>query len=1657
MTGDRNVTLPTSYAQQRLWFLDQLMPDSAVYTLPSCLRLRGDLDVPALRAALDDLVARHEVLRTTFPAVAGEPMQRIAAQAVLPMAVADLSAQPREALAELLTACTEEPFDLARGPLVRVTLARLSTSDHVLILVLHHIISDAWSLEVLHRELATCYAARLRSEEPPLNPLPIQYADYAVWQRGQLTGALGDRELDWWRGQLAGAPDRLPLPTDHPAPPVADLVGATHAFALPDPTWRRVLALARTRRTTPFVVLLAVYAVLLQRLTGQSDLLIGTTVAGRDRAELEGLVGFFVNTVPIRITNTATCTAADCLDQVRRTTLEALARPELPFDRLVEAVRPERSATTSPLIQTVFSVEYVAADPTAFPGLAVEVVDPVSRYTKFDLSLTVEAGRAGQRGLLTYRRDLFEPGTIELLAERYLRLLDAFLTAPDTPLWQLPLLDPAELRQLTRQWGAPPATAAPAMLPALLAQAAADSPAAPAIDTGKEQVTFAELHRTAARLAHHLRRLGAGADDVVGVCLPRGVGLLGSLLAVLTADAAYLPLDPAHPPGRLATLIEQAGARLVLTTRELARSLPPGVEPVLVEELDLSGLPDTPPVSLGHPDQLAYVLSTSGSTGLPKPVGVTHRALANHAAAIRARYALTGTDRVLQFAGIGFDVAAEEIFATWLATGCVVPLADPSLAPAAFTRLLDDRRVTVANLPASYWRQWARQEAGPAGHLPDLRLMVVGSESVDIETVTRWREHTTVGLRNAYGVTEATITSTVDDVDGVGPTIPIGRPIAGVQTHVLDAELQPVPVGTVGELYLGGAGLARGYLRQAGMTAERFVPHPFATEPGSRLYRTGDRARWRPDGRLEFLDRGDEQLNIRGHRVEPAEVEAALRAHPGVADAVAAVRPAPDGERRLVAYVVPRGSAPVGSAQLRPFLAERLPAYLVPSAFVPVDSIPHTANHKVDRAALAALEPASRQRAAEPAPATGTERLLIGLWQELLGVGRVTTTDNFFDLGGYSLLMARLRARLQEELGREIPMIALYEHPTIAALAGHLSIVEERPPAEPPRPAAPAPSRLRRRRELAEKPKERPATVLEACIHTLVERQAAQRPHAVALDGDTARLTYRELNEQANRLARHLIEHGVEPDRPVAVLLERSAEFVVTALAILKAGAAFVPLDPAYPRNRTTQLLADSGADVVVTSGRFRESIAGPATVVLLDEVSGDRPTGDLDLPVAPDNLAYVMYTSGSTGVPKGVMVPHRAVVRLVRDADYARLGPSETLALISSIAFDASTLEIWGALLTGGRLVVGPAHAPSPAELGHLIRVHGVTTMWLTAGQFHLMVDESLADLRGLRQLLAGGDVLDPARVRRAVQELPGCQVVNGYGPTEGTTFTTCHRVPDSPSPTDPVPIGRPINGTTVRILDDHLQLVPVGVPGQLYAGGAGLARGYRGDAALTASRFVPDPYADQPGARLYATGDRARYRPGGVVEFLGRLDQQVKIRGHRVEPGEIEDALRRHPLIRDVAVVAHGAGAGERRLVAYPVLADSYADSVTGLRDWLRERLPAHLVPDLWVPLDELPLTANGKVDRRALPEPTLGLTTTEPAVATPRQASIAAIWTEVLEVAAVGVHDDFFELGGHSLLAAKVVARLRRDHGVEVPLSIVFDHPTVAELCAAIWSES
>ncbi|HEX2092034.1 MAG TPA: amino acid adenylation domain-containing protein, partial [Longimicrobiaceae bacterium] len=2105
----RDGPLPLSFAQQRLWLVHRLEPASSAYNMPFPLLLRGALDVRALRRSLDALVRRHETLRTVLRELDGQAVQLVLPPEPVLVPVVDLrgSPDPEQEAERLAGEESLRPFDLAAGPLLRSLLLRLGEERHILCFTLHHVVSDGWSMDVLRREVSVLYAAYAAGEEPELPELPVQYADYAVWQRAYLSEELLQSQLGYWREKLHGAPPLLELPTDHPRVAGKDLHTGKHAFTLPEELSGRLRALSRREGTTLFMTVLAAWQALLGRYAGAEDVVVGSPVAGRTRVELEGLIGFFVNMLALRARLRAETSWRELLAEVRETALGAYAHQDLPFERLVEELAPERSLAHTPVFQVVFALEQAAADGERLSLAGVEFA-PVSIEeggARFDLNLALTDGDEALAGMLVYRKSLFESETIARMTGHLETLLEAIVADPERRPSEASLLREFEWTQVLVEWNRTEAPyPANRCLHQLFEAQVRRTPDALALIFEEERLTYAELNGRANQLAHHLLRLGVGPEVRVGLCLERSCELVVSLLAVLKAGGAYVPLDPGSPPGRLAHMLAGSATALVLAQERL-RHLLPAQAAVRVLSVDAewariaAGSPQNPR-NRATGQSLAYVIHTSGSTGRPKAVGVQHAALVNHMDWFVRDFALTARDRVLQKTPINFDASVWEFHAPLLVGGCLVVARPEGERDTGYlVRTIRSREITTLQLVPALLRVLL-EEPG-LGACTSLRQVFCGGEALPGELCRRLGELLPeVQPVNLYGPAECCIdasTHRCGEEDGRRTVVPIGRPVPNTRAYVVDRALQPVPVGVPGELYLGGAQVARGYLGHPALTAEYFLPDPFGSEAGARLYRTGDRVRWRAGGELEYLGRVDEQVKVRGIHIEPGEIEAALRQSAAVTECVVVAREDEPGEKRLVAYLV--GEVEPGA--LRAQLRQRVPEYLVPDVFVVLEALPLTPHGKLDRGALPA--PESARGAGSVGPRTPVEEVLAGVWEEVLGREQVGVEEDFFALGGHSLLAMRVISRVRGVLGVELPLRALFEAPTVDALAGRieglrsagaslappirrvsreeplpLSFAQQRlwfvdrlepgsavynmagalrlrgrletaavrvsldalverhealrtvfaeqggapvqiihPPApvslpvldlrrlpvgareaeaerlagaealrpfdlargpllrstllrldedehvllftlhhvvsdgwsmdvlvrevsalytafsrgeEPHMPALPVQyadyavwqrewlggevleeqigywkKRLAGAPPLLEIPTDRPrlaeyearagsqgfslsmetvaglrtlsrregatlfmvllagwqallskysgqddvvvgtpiagrtrpetegligffvnmlamrtelagdptwaellgrvrgaaleaythqelpferlveelgverslthsplfqatfdldrsrshealglgdltaepvggggavsqfdldltlrddgnalagtltyraalfeaqtiarlaghlealletmvadpgrrlsevsllrgaerARVLEAshappveapgrCVHELFQEQVRRTPEAVAVVCADGVLTYAGLEDRAERLARVLRREGVGPERVVGIFTENSVDTLTALLGTLKAGGCCLLLDPDHPAARNTSLLEDAGVGVVVAQPHVRGRLPQVCTVLrVVEPVQGSIDCRD-DLPppvrVAPENAAYIVYTSGSTGRPKGVLVSHGAAAIHFREIAraYPYL-PADRVLVFAAQTFDPFLEQALAPLLVGASIVLRDPMVWPPSEFASRIGQLGVTVADVTPAYWtQLVCDRTVvAELkRSLRLMIVGGEALSPVGVRAWERGGEGqARLLNAYGPTETVVTATLYEASEGGGPEwgTSVPIGRPVSGRAAYVLDGRGEPVPVGVPGELYVGGAALARGYVGLAAQTAEKFLPDALGKEPGARLYRTGDRVRWRVDGELEFLGRIDAQVKVRGVRIEPGEIEAGLLGHAQVREAVVVVREDLAGDPRLVAYVVPAEGVEVSPSRLREHLRERLPEHMVPGAFVPLERLPLSASGKVDRRALPAPERTAASAYVAPRTATEEGLATIFAEVLKRERVGVEEGFFELGGHSLLATRVISRLREELGVEVPLRALFEAPTVAALAGRV----
>ncbi|PRX05796.1 UNVERIFIED_ORG: amino acid adenylation domain-containing protein [Actinomadura viridilutea] len=1044
-TGRAENTFPLSVAQQGIWFLEQLRPGNPAYVVPAAAHIRGPLDTRVLRDAVNEIVRRHESLRTVFRVRDGRPEQVVLPEQTIDLPEVDLRDDPPRGadLGRRVADELREPFDLAAGPLLRVKLLRLGAQEWVLGVVMHHLISDGWSVGVLLSELSALYQAFSEGRPSPLPALRIQYGDFATWQQRRSREDELREDLAYWREHLSGAPPHLALPTDRPRPAVQGFNGGSVPVELPASLMRELAALGREHGATTYMVLLAVLQVLLHRYSGQDDVVVGVPTANRERAELEPLIGFFVNTLPVRTDLSGDPPFTEVLARVRDACLGLYAHQGVPFEKIVEELRPSRDLSRPPIFQVCLSYQSDPLPRFAMADLELRRLPLRAEGARFDLELQAFDDDGALTGWFEYDRDLFEESTIARLAGHLRRLAEQAAARPRTPIGEFELLDDAERRRLLveanateRQW-----PDEDGWIHQCVERQARRTPDATAVVFEGRALSYAELNAGANRLARRLRRLGVGRDVLVGVCMERSLELVTSLLAVLKAGGAYVPLDPGYPQARLEYMLKDANAPVLLTQRRLAERLPEVDAEVLCldephPEIDAEPGDDLD-VEIDGED-LAYVIYTSGSTGAPKGVMNVHAAIRNRLLWMQDAYRLGADDRVLQKTPFSFDVSVWEFF--WpLMTGATLVVARPDghRDGRYLVETIRDQGITTVHFVPSMLQVFLKEPG--VEECTGLRRVICSGEALTPDLQRRFFARSKAELHNLYGPTEAAIdvTAWACERDGDERTVPIGFPIANTQIYVLDERLRPVPVGVPGELHIGGRNLARGYLGKPELTAEKFIDHPFDDTPGARLYKTGDLARFRDDGAIEYLGRLDHQVKVRGLRIELGEIEFALTRHDRVREAVVVAREHGAGDTRLVAYLTaderPR------TDELAAHLRERLPEYMVPSAFVVLPQFPLTPNGKIDRAALPEPEPdRDRVRAPFVAPRDDLERSIAALWCELLGVDRVGAHDNFFDLGGHSLLMAELRTRLAAQLSREVSMVELFQHPTVGALAEYL-------------------------------------------------------------------------------------------------------------------------------------------------------------------------------------------------------------------------------------------------------------------------------------------------------------------------------------------------------------------------------------------------------------------------------------------------------------------------------------------------------------------------------------------------------------------------------------------------------------------------------------------
>jgi amino acid adenylation domain-containing protein len=1045
---------PLSFAQQRMWVLHQIDPTNPFYIMPDAVRLQGTLDISALQLGFEEIVRRHDVLRTTYHMTERGPSQVVAPEQevweFLDFAVVDFSeltgeeaevAARRLALKEAVTV-----FDLSQGKTLRIKVIRLNEEDHIILFTLHHIASDIWSLNIFAREIAVLYDAFSQAKPSPLPELPIQYADFAVWQREVLQGDAYEKQLSYWQEHLKGSPALLELPTDRPRPGIQSFNGSSRSFVLTKTLATELLALTRQEDVTLFMALLTAFYILLHRYTGEKDIVVGTPMAGRNQSETEGLIGFFINTLALRTKLSGELSFRQLLKSVREVVLGASEHQDFPFEKLVEELQPERSLSYSPIFQAMFALQNVRGDGLELPGLKLVPVLREALVAKFDLTLFMAESGGDIDATFEYNTDLFDRATIERMIGHLERLLEGIVANPDQHILELPLLSPAEEEQQVSAWNK---TAAPfpsnACLHNLFEEQVERTPHATALRCGSVQFSYTELNQRADELAQHLISCNISRESLVAVCLPRSAEMVISLLAVLKAGGAYLPLDLSSPPRRLRAILKEAQPSLLLTVSEWRELLLVGIE-TSVLCLDGKGddhewstvgvaIVDKPAVSA---DNLAYVIYTSGSTGQPKGAMITHRGVVNYLTWCQSAYPLGEGSGAVVHSPIGFDLTVTSLYGPLVSGGCV-HLLEEDEGVEVLAKVLEQsgQPYSLVKLTPAHLEMLSRLIS--VDSQVQTRSMVIGGEALYGNDVKSWQERAPeVRLINEYGPTETVVGCCVFEVEAqsdVTPLVPIGRPIANTRLYILNEEMRLLPAGVKGELYVGGEGVGRGYLRKPGATAERYVPDLFSEDGGGRLYRTGDLARYRKDGAIEYLGRIDSQVKVRGYRIELGEIEAVLRGFELVQDAIVRQKGETREARRLVAYVVPKANSDLAIAAVRDYLKSELPPYMIPSAIMTIDSLPLTLNGKIDYRELPPWDNEAQVRTAFVAPRNLVELHVAEIWQEVLNVPRVGATDNFFELGGHSMLGLRVSARVFEKFGYELPLSAFFEGGTVEHVA----------------------------------------------------------------------------------------------------------------------------------------------------------------------------------------------------------------------------------------------------------------------------------------------------------------------------------------------------------------------------------------------------------------------------------------------------------------------------------------------------------------------------------------------------------------------------------------------------------------------------------------------
>ena len=2092
---------PATEPQLEIWTSCLLGGEDAsrAYNESVSLLMKGECNLQAMRLALDELVSRHESLRSSFSPDGKQIC--ISKTGSLALEFEDLSAKDPISKDQFITAfCirdAETSFDLINGPLFRAALFKLGDTENYLQLTAHHIICDGWSLGILMQDLGKLYSALCRRQKPALAPAP-KFSQYALAQWKFSETNEYKKIEQYWVDQYKYSVPQLDLPTDFPRPADRTYKSRRDDFLLDKDLVASIKKMGAKMGSSLVTTFLSGFEILLYRLSGQQEIILGIPAAGQSVSDNYGLIGHCVNLLPLRSTYDGNLSFSEYLKQRRKKILDDYDHQKFTFGSLLKKINATRDPSRVPLVPIVFNIDLGLDDGVTFEGLSHQAFYKPRAYENFEIF--VNASGSEQRLTLewSYNIQLFKPESIRRMNVEFELLLRAIANDPDIKLKDIPLWSGEELEKKLKKWNNTLADyPRDKTIQELVSAIAATYPNKTAIRFGESSLSYKELHEKSDQLAAFLVENGASRGDFIALAVDRSAEMVISLLGILKSGAAYVPLDPQYPAERIQYMLDDSEAKILLCSEKYKGQFHSAAKEIILEEAwkDLGQGRAKAINSPSGSNDLAYLLYTSGSTGKPKGVMVEHRNLVNLLWSMQSMPGINNQDRLLAVTTMSFDIAGLELFLP-LVTGAELVMAD-ELTTKNGIALIESLRIYDISImqatPATYKMML---EAGWNEKF-DLKILCCGepmSRDLASKLLTRCSR-----LFNMYGPTETTIYSTGTEIRSTDQIISIGHPIHNTQVYILDDAMNPLPENAVGEIFIAGDGVARGYLNKPQLTAERFMDNPFADAKGSKMYRTGDLGKFLSDGKIHCLGRIDHQVKMRGYRIELEEIEHALIQLVYVRQAIVLAREDKPGNQKLVAYIVPSDKLKdTEQRQIQSWkdeLKKKIPGFMVPAEFVVMSEFPLTTSGKIDRKQLP--EPKSDQDKSLIAdPRNPMEIMLAGIWKEVLGLSSLGIYDDFFSLGGHSLIAAQVVQRLERETGLRFPLTILFKYPVLEQFAAFvereisgenssgngeksLSSQNLRPerisvPAiepqieiwlscilggddanrsynisiserlkgpmdrmamrkavnalvnrheslrstfsadgketfissvhdagmlyedlssmnepiqqshidayakinaetifdlrngplyrfalfklgenqhylticvhhiicdgwslgvlmselsaiyssyaiggEPNLPQAPSFSQFANQQQEFYKTSEydknqqywidmfaddvpvlnmptdfsrplsrtyksrrddfyideetvaaiakvgasagcslpivmravfeimlyritgqhevilglpaatqlatgkyglvghcvnllplrstlqeknsfieylqgRKLPILDAYDHQqltfssllkklniardrsrvplipvvfnvepkledgvnfhgmshemifnrreydsfeiavnaepagksfvfewtyntqlfkaetirrmmdeyeflvheiiknpgkklgdiqgilkamrhqsfvspttyrnkknivdLFSEEALRNPNGISIRAGLESVDYRTLHEKSNQLANYLIRNGAIPESLIPICMERSTNLILGILGILKAGCAYVPIDPGYPKERIKFMLEDSGANLVLSSKTCGHKIPefDERKIILMDEAWSSIHQEKVDMPflnIRPDHLAYIMYTSGSTGKPKGVMIEHRNVVSLVCDVDYVQINRESVLLSTGSPSFDATTFEYWAMLLNGGELIICDENTLLNAELVKKeIRRSQVNIAWFTSSLLNQWVDLDITVFEGLKTILAGGEKLSEKHIGKLRKTYPSIQIINGYGPTENTTFSLTYPIKETEILSS-IPIGKAINYRSAYILNPALQMCAAGVAGELYVGGAGVGRGYLNLPDLTNEKFVSDPFSNSPSAKLYRTGDLARLLEDGNVEYLGRIDDQVKIRGFRIELGEIEFVLQQLKNVKQCVVVAKEDKEGDKKLVAY-VVAEGKFDKETILA-YLQSKLPDYMVPRLIIELDKIPLTNNGKADKRALHDPDIsleiGINKNGRIPHTEGQKLIADIWAEALGIKRVNIDDDFFELGGHSLVAVKVMKKLEEKTGHHLPITSLFEAPTVEKL--------